>query len=211
MSSRRSVTETLQAVTTAMFRCEGMGRQSSGHDRFGWHDLAWWVVVGAVAAAWYFMLYEPQRQRNQMLRGRLDVLKSQLKAEETELNRVRREVTALESDDPQAWERAARARLGWLEPDEVLDVLRWRRDQIAAGHPDPLPGLIAPPIVRPTPTRPRRAQASPQRRPSGTPRARDTRRRRTPVRTRTPPRPRRTPGPSRGRTPTRTASWEWGR
>lgn len=126
-------------MTTTLFRCTGMGGPETRLDRFGGHDLVWWLIVGALGAAWYFFLYLPQTQRNQMLNGRLQVLESQLEAEAIELKRVKREVNDLQRNDPQAWERAARARLGWLKANEVLDVQAWRREQIAAGRPDPLP------------------------------------------------------------------------
>ena len=194
-------------MTTALFRCGGMGRQSVRHDRLGAHDIAWWLVVGALGAAWYFMLFEPQRQRNEMLQGRLDVLNTQLMAEQIELRRMAREVRALERDDPRAWERAARARLGWLQPNEVLDVRRWRQERIAAGHPDPLPGMRPDPAEE-QPFQLSRAIAATVRRAEAQRREREARREPSPESHFPSQSPRDSRPPGRDN-PTRTASALW--
>ncbi|MCW8131524.1 MAG: hypothetical protein KIS92_14335 [Planctomycetota bacterium] len=158
MSSKPGLTQTLYALTTRVFRCRGLSLQSPEQDKFGGHDAAYWIVFCALAAGWFFFLFEPQRQRNEMLRGRQDVLQSQLRAESVELRRLRNEINLLQSKDPTAWERAARQKLGWLKPGEVTDVLAWRRASIAAGKGDPAP---PPRIVRPGPAVPRRAPNAP--------------------------------------------------
>ncbi len=144
MSAGRRVADTFRAMTTTLFRCPGLSCQSADADRLGLHDLAWWLVMIAAVGAWYFMMYEPQQQRLQMLNGRTNVLDAQLKAEQIELNRVQREIKALKSNDIRAWERAARAALGWLKPGEITDIQAWRQQQIEEGLPDPSP----PPFAR---------------------------------------------------------------
>lgn len=139
MSSKPGFTQTLYALTTRVFRCRGLSQQAPEQDKFGGHDAAYWIVFCALAAGWYFFLFEPQRQRNEMLIGRQDVLQSQLRAENVELRRLRNEMTLLQRKDPTAWERAARLKLGWLKPGEITDILAWRRASIAAGKGDPAP------------------------------------------------------------------------
>lgn len=147
MSSKPGLTQTLYALTTRVFRCRGLAQQSLEGDRFGGHDAAYWIVFCALAAAWFFFLFQPLRQRNEMLRGRKDVLEAQSRAEEIELRRLRNETAMLERKDPGAWERAARVKLGWLKPGEITDILAWRRQSIAAGKGDPAP-LPLPPQPR---------------------------------------------------------------
>lgn len=144
MSSKPGLTQTLYALTTRVFRCRGLAQQSPEGDRFGGHDAAYWIVFTALAAAWFFFLFQPLRQRNEMLRGRKDVLEAQSRAEEIELRRLRSEMTMLERKDPGAWERAARVKLGWLKPGEITDILAWRRQSIAAGKGDPAPPPLPP-------------------------------------------------------------------
>jgi hypothetical protein len=125
-------------LTTAIFRCPGWARPASAKlEALGWHDLAFWLVLVSLGAAWYFFMCEPQRERNELLAGRLETLRAQLRAEQDDLARLRREIAGLKKGEPAAWERAARARLGWLKPGEVLDIAAWRREQIMAGRGDP--------------------------------------------------------------------------
>lgn len=139
MSSRNGFTQTLYAMTTRIFRCRGLAMSSPEHDRFGGLDAACVIVFCALAAGWYFFVFEPQRLRNQMLQGRQEVLQAQLRSEAIELRRLRREMAQLERKDPAAWERAARGKLGWLKPGEIIDVVAWRKESVAAGRGDPAP------------------------------------------------------------------------
>jgi len=138
MSFSQHVTQTVQALTTRIFKCRGLAPQPLQHDQFGVHDVVFWLVFASLGAAWYFFLLEPQRQRNAMLQGRLTVLNAQQRAEDVELRRLRRELDLLRKGDTQAWERAARKRLGWLLPGEETNIQAWRRKRIEAGQGDPL-------------------------------------------------------------------------
>ncbi|MCZ7644499.1 MAG: hypothetical protein M5U26_04315 [Planctomycetota bacterium] len=157
-------------ATTRVFRCRGLCPQLRQEDGLGVHDLLWWVLLLALGGGWYFWAYEPQHQRNEMLEGRLKVLEAQLRAEEFELLRAQREVLALEGNHPDAWERAARAKLGWLLPGEITDQAEWRRAKIEAGEQDPLAALRAAPpargprapATRPAPPHPRTRSMSPE-------------------------------------------------
>lgn len=125
-------------VTSWVFRCRGLCPEVRPEDSFGLHDLLFWVLFLALGAGWYFGQFEPQRQRNEMLTGRAKVLESQLKEERVELERLKRESVALQAGHPAAWERAARAQLGWLMPGETVDLQTWRQEKLEAGEPDPL-------------------------------------------------------------------------
>jgi len=57
-----------------------------------------------------------------MLDGRLQVLRSHRLAEKREFTRLDRSINQLANGDPHAWERAARGKLGWVEPGEVTDL-----------------------------------------------------------------------------------------
>lgn len=139
MPARHDATQSLRAFTTRIFRCQGLAEQPDDSERFGWSDLLGWILFGTAVAAWYFMLFQPKRQRNDILRGRQDVLGARIQAERIEWNRLKREAADLENGTVAAWERAARTQLGWVTPGEVVDIRAWRREEIAAGRPDPLP------------------------------------------------------------------------
>jgi hypothetical protein len=128
MPSKPGFTDTLCALTTRIFRCHGLAPSSERHDQVGGQDLVFWLAFAAVGAAWYFLLFQPTRERNAMLAGRLTVLQAQLRAEQVERGRLRREIQALARGAPEAWERAARIQLGWLQPGEVTDRDVWRRE-----------------------------------------------------------------------------------
>jgi len=110
------------AATSQIFRCPGLQTVSPGADNLGLHDLAYWAIFLAVLAAWILFVFAPQTERLGMLEERSSVLKTHLRAEKRELARLQRSIKNLQQGDPQAWERAARGRLGWLEPGEITDL-----------------------------------------------------------------------------------------
>lgn len=128
------LTQTLSALTTRIFRCRGLEPQPLRDEREGAHDALLVLLSVLLLAGWYYFCFEPLRERNAMLAGRLDVLRAQQRAEERELARLKRETEQLASGDPLAWERAARARLGWLRPGEVVDLAGGRRSGGKAGN-----------------------------------------------------------------------------
>jgi hypothetical protein len=117
----------LGSVTSQIFRCHGLQAISERADRLGCHDLAYWLIFVAVLCAWFLFLFVPQRQRLTNLSERQQVLCAQLKAEKRELVRLERSIKDLTRGDPQAWERAARGKLGWLQPGEVTDIVAWNQ------------------------------------------------------------------------------------
>jgi hypothetical protein len=127
MAPPTRLTQTLCALTTQLFRCRGLAPTPPGAERFNRRELLFWILFIALGAGWYFLHWQPVRQRNAMLSGRLTVLEAQRHAEELQLARVRREILTLERGKPDAWERAARAKLGWLKPGEAVDVAVWLR------------------------------------------------------------------------------------
>ena len=103
----------------------------SDADSFGAHDFVCWLVFLAVMCGWFLFLFAPQRERLTMLQERQDVLSAHCTAEKKELQRLQRSIYALVHGDPGAWERAARGRLGWLEPGEVTDMAAWNQNRMA--------------------------------------------------------------------------------
>jgi len=138
MAPPTRLTQTLCALTTQLFRCRGLAPTPPGAERLGRREFLFWVLFIALGAGWYFLHWRPVRERNAMLSGRLTVLEAQHHAEELQLARVRREILTLERGRPEAWERAARARLGWLKPGEAVDLAAWLR-----AHPGWDPGYCA--------------------------------------------------------------------
>jgi hypothetical protein len=135
MAPPTRLTQTLCALTTQLFRCRGLAPTPPGAERFNRRELLFWALFIALGAGWYFLHWGPVRERNAMLSGRLTVLEAQRRAEELQLARVRRESLTLERGWPDAWERAARARLGWLKPGEAVNLSAWLR-----AHPGWDPG-----------------------------------------------------------------------
>ena len=117
----------LTAVTSQIFRCHGLQQIPQNADRLGIHDLAYWLIFVAVMCAWFLFLFAPQHERLEMLSGRRHVLASHLAAEKCELQRLQSGIEELQNGNSHAWERAARNRLGWLEPGEITDAMIWRR------------------------------------------------------------------------------------
>ena len=134
------MTQTLRVVTSHLFRCHGLQTIPSDADRFGAHDLAWWIVFLAVISGWFLFIFAPQSERLGMLKDRHTVLCSQLKENTKELQRLRRGISDLAGGDANAWERAARGRLGWLEPGELTDVVAWNQMRVSMEKPVAAPG-----------------------------------------------------------------------
>lgn len=127
-STRSRITcavRTVGHLTSQMFRCHGLDDLASRADQLGLHDVAWWLIFLVALSAWFLLLFSPQRERLNNLTERQQVLIGHLKAEKRELARLHRSIDELTRGDPRAWERAARGRLGWVEPGEVTDVVAW--------------------------------------------------------------------------------------
>jgi hypothetical protein len=89
--------------------------------------LVWAALFAAFAALWWLGWQAPAARRTALLEGRTAELRGRLTAAERELYRIHAGLDELQRAEPEAWERAARARLGWLAPDEIVDVPAWRR------------------------------------------------------------------------------------
>ena len=107
---------------TSIFRCHGLETISPNADRIGGHDLVYWIGFLTAVSAWFLFGYMPQCRRYENLIGRQQVLSLQLETEKKQLARLHQGIDSLHNGDALAWERAARKRLGWLEPGEVLDA-----------------------------------------------------------------------------------------
>ncbi len=123
------VAQTITLATSQIFRCRGLQYVPPQADNLGGHDLLYWLIFVLAACVWFLFLFAPQRERRTMLEGRHDALKGHLNAENRELRRLTRGIDDLVRGDPYAWERAARGRLGWVEPGEITDVLAWCRQR----------------------------------------------------------------------------------
>jgi len=118
------LTRAVCVVTSQIFRCPGLQHISRDADKLGGHDVALWLIFLSVLAAWFLFLFVPQRERLGMLEDRCEMLNGHMKAEKRELARLQRSIKDLQHGDPAAWERAARGRLGWVEPGEVTDLAK---------------------------------------------------------------------------------------
>jgi hypothetical protein len=141
-------------MTSRIFRCHGLQSTSEQSDQIGCHDLAYWLIFVAILCAWFVLLFAPQRERLANLAERQNVLCAHLKAEKRELQRLDRSINDLTNGDPQAWERAARGRLGWLQPGEVTDVVAWNQTHNIKPPALPsdmnrLPNIVKPPLQAP--------------------------------------------------------------
>lgn len=121
MSQPNRFTQTVYVLTSRIFRCGGLAAPSERMDNWGRNDFYLVIAFGLILSAWYTLLYQPERARNEMLDARLSILQAQLKVEQVQLSRLRRGIDALETGDSRAWERAARSRLGWIKPGELSD------------------------------------------------------------------------------------------
>jgi len=126
------ITRTLSAITSQVFRCHGLMRPKADADNLGIHDIAYWLIFLSCLAGWFLFYFAPQRERLGLLDDRRDVLAAHLAAEKRELKRLERSVKALQQGDPFAWERAARGRMGWVEPGEITDISTWLPRQASA-------------------------------------------------------------------------------
>ena len=137
-STRHRITcavRTFGTLTSQIFRCHGLDELSSRADRLGLHDVAWWLIFLVALCAWFLLLFAPQRERLNNLDERQQMLVGHLKAEKRELARLHRSIDELTRGEPRAWERAARGRLGWLEPGEVVDIVAWNLTHNYTFHP----------------------------------------------------------------------------
>jgi hypothetical protein len=130
------ITQTLQALTTVLFRCPGLAATSTRRDAFGMKDLFFWAFFLLALAGWYEFLFLPTREQNTQLRQKLELRGREAHQAKVKLDRVRAETTALRQGQRDAWERAGRVQLGWLAPGEALDPVLWRRE-----HPRWQPGV----------------------------------------------------------------------
>jgi hypothetical protein len=151
-STRHRITcavRTFGTITSQIFRCHGLDQLSSRADQLGLHDVAWWLIFLVALSAWFLLLFAPQRERLNNLAEHQQVLVGHLKAEKRELARLHRSIDELTRGDPRAWERAARGRLGWLEPGEVTDIVAWNHSHNI--HPVQINAAV--PVAPPQPLR----------------------------------------------------------
>jgi hypothetical protein len=148
-STRHRITcavRTFGTITSQIFRCHGLDQLSSRADQLGLHDVAWWLIFLVALSAWFLLLFAPQRERLNNLAEHQQVLVGHLKAEKRELGRLHRSIDELTRGDPRAWERAARGRLGWLEPGEVIDIVAWNHSHhFNPAQLQPTPAIPVPP------------------------------------------------------------------
>ena len=124
------LTRTFSAFTSQIFRCPGLDTPPADADRIGGQDFAFWLIFLSLIAAWFLFLFAPQRERLKLLESRQQVLTAHLALEKREHVRLQRSTQELMKNDPLAWERAARGRLGWVAPGEVVDVRNWRAARV---------------------------------------------------------------------------------
>ena len=148
------VARAVWAVTSQIFRCPGLQPVPPNADKLGAHDLAYWFIFLAVMGAWFVFVLAPQAERLGMLAERTKVLKTHLGAEKRELARLQRSIKELQRNDPQAWERAARGRLGWVEPGEMTDLSHGLPAGQSGSGPAAPPEPKAAPKPLPAPSRP---------------------------------------------------------
>ncbi len=142
-------------TVTSIFRCHGLQVISPNADRIGGHDLLYWVGFLALLSAWFLFVYMPQCRRFERLTGRQQSLVLELDTGKKELAQLRQGIASLHNGDAMAWERAARKRLGWLEPGEVLDAEKWKQSRLALGSLPAVPrGSVNAGIVRTLPSAP---------------------------------------------------------
>ncbi len=88
--------------------------------RGGKFDATFWVLTVAMAAVWYGLWLFPGKRQAEELEGKLAALRVEVSDLRSRLRIARRGLEALQKDDPLAWERVARTKLGWIAPGEVL-------------------------------------------------------------------------------------------
>ncbi len=125
------------AATSQIFRCMGFQPDAGQSDDWGLRDAVCWMLFLIAACGWFLFLFVPQRSRLARLELRRHTLARRLKAEKHQLQRLQHGIAALARDDRYAWERAARGRLGWLEPGEITDLAALYRGDKASHTPPP--------------------------------------------------------------------------
>jgi len=144
------------SAVTSIFRCKGLQHTPADADRFGGHDLLYWILFVGFLSGWFLFLFAPQHERLMMLEGRREVLGTHLTLEKRELKRLQRSIDDLARGDPHAWERAARGRLGWVEPGEVTDLASWNPGRFVKPAMDAhrvapqMPNISPPVLPRPS-------------------------------------------------------------
>jgi hypothetical protein len=123
------VSRVVSAVTSQIFRCHGLERSSGRCENLGTHDILYWFLFVTAISGWFLFVFIPQRERLENLQGRNATLGAHVKAERKELKRAQRGIRDLERGEPDAWERAARGRLGWMEEGEIVDVVGWQQSR----------------------------------------------------------------------------------
>lgn len=131
------ITRAIGSVTS-IFRCHGLQSISPNADRIGGHDILYWMCFLALISLWFLFVYMPQCWRYEKLVGRQQALSLELNGDKKELDRLKRGIASLNNGDALAWERAARKRLGWLEPGELLDTERNSHTRAASNLPSPV-------------------------------------------------------------------------
>jgi hypothetical protein len=149
------------SAVTSIFRCKGLQHTPADADRFGGHDLLYWILFVGILSGWFLFLFAPQHERLSMLEGRRQVLGTHMALEKRELKRLQRSIDDLARGDPHAWERAARGRLGWVEPGEVTDLASWNpgrfnkpaldAHRVAPPMPNIAPPMLPRPVIPPIP------------------------------------------------------------
>ncbi len=147
-------------TVTSIFRCHGLQHLPPGVDRVGGHDLFYWCGFLALMTGWFLFVYAPQCRRVEKLTGRQQALALELTQDSRALARLEQGIGDLRQGSALAWERAARVRLGWLQPGETLDAGSLLRAAPNNGpHPNSIPDwqvaqrpdtqLQLPPLQRP--------------------------------------------------------------
>lgn len=109
-------------TVTSIFRCHGLQHLPPGVDRVGGHDLFYWCGFLALMTGWFLFVYAPQCRRVEKLTGRQQALALEFSQDTRSLARLEQGIGDLRQGSALAWERAARVRLGWLQPGETLDA-----------------------------------------------------------------------------------------
>ncbi|MCX7804715.1 MAG: septum formation initiator family protein [Planctomycetota bacterium] len=92
-------------------------RLENGSGKFDW---TFWVLTAALAAAWSGLWLFPGKRQVEELTEKRAALRAEVSELRSRLRMARRGLAALQNNDPLAWERVARTRLGWMAPGEVL-------------------------------------------------------------------------------------------
>ncbi|HLX62485.1 MAG TPA: hypothetical protein VKX17_14500 [Planctomycetota bacterium] len=140
------ITRAIGSVTS-IFRCHGLQAVAPNADRIGGHDVFYWMCFLALISVWFLFVYMPQCWRYEKLAGRQQALNLEMESDKKELERLKRGIASLNNGDALAWERAARKRLGWLEPGELLDTHRTPQTRTASNPMSPVPNSAPTPVL----------------------------------------------------------------